>query len=337
MPEPEIVAVDVDDGTALAEWHAVESAAVHHERPFALQRSLRALTASVQHPSDTQQRVLLAATLDGATVGVAEVTMGSRENLHLAEVEINVHPDHRRRGVGTALYDAVERLRRDEGRTTVVGELSVPLGGGAGATAGLHFATARGFESVHTEQHLAMRLPADPITADLLTRDVPGYDIVLWTGRCPVEHRAAYLAMRNQMNADVPTGGVDARPVVMDEERLATSETRMARSYVTIVAAARRVADGEMAGYSLLFLDHHDDVALQDDTFVMPEHRGLGLGMQLKQATRAFVETHHADRTTLHTWTDPANAAMWRTNIAFGLAPVELMHEVQRVDGGSGT
>ncbi|MAS53550.1 MAG: hypothetical protein CMJ44_02790 [Pimelobacter sp.] len=329
MSAPTISFVDVHDDVALAAWHGAESASVNHERPLALQRSLPALTASVQHPSAFVRRVLLAARRDGEVVGTAELVLSQTENEHLAELEIHVRPEHRRRGTGAALHQAVDEIRRADGRTTVIGELYLPLGGSA---AGLDFATALGFTSVHTEEHLAMRLPADPITADLLTREVPGYEIVTWTGRCPDEHRAAYLSMRNQMNLDVPTGQIDATPVVIHEARLADSELRTARSYITIVAAARRVADGAMGGYSVVLLDRSDHVALQDDTLVMPEHRGSGLGMQLKQATRAIVEAEHPERQAIHTWTDPANAAMYRTNISFGFAPVEILHEMQRVD-----
>ena len=50
-------------------------------------------------------------------------------------------------------------------------------------------------------------------------------------GALPRELRASYVAMRNQMGLDVPSGGVDAAPVVFDEERLTASETRLARSY----------------------------------------------------------------------------------------------------------
>lgn len=332
MGEPDIVSIDVADDAALAAWYAVESASVHHERPYALQRSLTALASWVQHPHGPKRRVLLGAFVDGKIVGTAEVAMSNRENTHLAEVEIHVHPDHRRRGIGTRLHHAVGRVREIHGRTTVIGELFVPLGGAADASAGLAFATRMGCASVHVEEHLAMRLPADPTTVDLLTRSVPGYEIVTWQGPCPDDHRAAYLVLRNQMNTDVPTGGADVAPVVLTEEHLADSEARTARAYLTVVAAARREADGAMGGYSRVFLDRSDVVALQDDTLVMPDHRGRGLGMQLKLATRAIIEAEHPDRTLLHTWTDPTNAAMYRTNIAFGYAPVERMHEVQRVD-----
>ncbi|MCQ8780529.1 GNAT family N-acetyltransferase, partial [Escherichia coli] len=76
---------------------------------------------------------------------------------------------------------------------------------------------------------------------------------------------------------------------------------------------------------------HGTDDALQDDTLVMPEHRGHGLGLALKTATMAVLRREHPDRTVLHTWTDPDNVAMQRTNERFGFRRVGRMHEVQRV------
>ena len=41
----------------------------------------------------------------------------------------------------------------------MLGELYLPVGGSADSRAGLDFATALGFASVHDEEHLGMRCP----------------------------------------------------------------------------------------------------------------------------------------------------------------------------------
>ena len=137
--------------------------------------------------------------------------------------------------------------------------------------------------------------------------------------------------MRTQMNQDVPIGELDYEPVVMTPERIRAGEERLSKSYDIVVAAARRT-DGVLGGYSLVFLARGNDQVLQDDTLVMPEHRGHRLGLALKLATYAVIATAHPDRTTLHTWTDPDNHAMYATNAAFGYRSVERMHEVQVKD-----
>jgi GNAT superfamily N-acetyltransferase len=328
---PDVVLLDPRDDAALGRWHAVRTTSARHGRPFALTGSLAALTASVQHPDPTGRRLLLAAVEGAVVVGVAELGLPLAET-HLAELQVDVAPEHRRRGVGSALHAEADWLRREAGRSTVIGEVTVPAGDDPAASAGTSYAAAMGFAVVHTEEHLVMRLPGDPFTVAALTREVPGYEVVTWQGRCPDELRPAYVAMRNQMNADVPTGGRDRAPVQLDDERLAASEERLARSYDTVVAAVRRVADGAMGGYSSVHLDHSDDVAVQDDTLVVPEHRGRGLGMQLKLATLGVLGRDHPGRRFLHTRTDPDDGAMYRTNVAFGFASVETVHEVQRVD-----
>ena len=35
----------------------------------------------------------------------------------------------------------------------------------------------------------------------------------------------------------------------------------------------------------------------------------------------------------MHTWTDPENHAMYRTNVGFGFTVAERLHEMQRKDG----
>ena len=72
---------------------------------------------------------------------------------------------------------------------------------------------------------------------------------------------------------------------------------------------------------------------MQGDTLVMPDHRGHRLGTILKLATLDLLLRDHPERESVHTWTDPENHAMYRTNLEFGFAVAERMHEMQRKDG----
>ena len=92
------------------------------------------------------------------------------------------------------------------------------------------------------------------------------------------------------------------------------------------VAAARRRSDGAFGGYSLLFVPHGTDYGWQDDTLVMPEHRGRRLGAALKSANYADLPDHVRS---VHTWTAPSNTAMHRINTALGFRVVEHMYEVE--------
>lgn len=319
--------VDVHDEVGLRQWHDLEVVAMSHDRPHGVGRTFDALRTQVTVPSDYYRPLLLAAVEGQRIMGVAELGYALQENTHLASLEINVHPQARRRGLGRALYVEATARRRAAGRTSAYGEVYVVDDPGP-----LTFARAMGAEPVHEEDHLVVDLPMD---ADhvlrLAERASSDYEIVGWQGRCPDDLIDAYAAMRTQMNQDVPSGELDYEKVVMSPERIRAGEERLSKSYDVCVSAARR-ADGVLGGYSLVYVPHGSDHVLQDDTLVMPEHRGHRLGLALKLATYAAIARGHSERTTLHTWTAPDNHAMQATNAAFGYRWVERMHEVQVKD-----
>ena len=313
----EIEELDPTDATARAAWHDVMERAIRADRPSALTTTLAAFEVVATSPSVHYARTWLQAVDDGVVDGVAELELPLSENTDVAWCELQVLPTHRRQGIGRALWLALVERAAAAGRTRLGGEVSVDV---EVAGAAHDFATAMGALEKHHEHHLVADLPVVPVPVG------PAYDVVTWRGRCPDEHRAAYLAMRNQMNTDVPTGELDLEPEVIDEQRLATSEERLMRSYDVRVAAARRRSDGTFGGYSLLFVPHGTDYGWQDDTLVMPEHRGHRLGAALKSANYADLPD---DVTLVHTWTAPDNAAMHRTNTAMGFRVVEHMYEME--------
>ncbi|MDR7251031.1 GNAT superfamily N-acetyltransferase [Nocardioides sp. BE266] len=315
----DIQELDTTDPAALRAWHEVMEQAVRADRPHALLATYEAFEVTATAPSTYYSRTWLQAVEGAEVVGVAELELPLQENLDVGWCEVSVLPQHRRRGVGRALWDAVAERGHADGRTRLGGEVSVDL---AVAGAGYAFATALGAVEKHHEDHLLADLPVTSTAID------PAYELVAWQGRCPDEHRAAYLAMRNQMNADVPTGELDLEAEVLDDARLASSEERLMKAYDVRVAAARRRSDGVFGGYSLLFVPHGADYGWQDDTLVMPEHRGHRLGAALKSANYAGLP---ATITSVHTWTDPQNTAMHHTNTALGFRVVEHMYEVEAV------
>jgi len=306
---------------------------------LAVLRSFEALRNTARVPNHPYyQRTLLVA-LDGQerVVGTCELGGSTADNRHLADLEVTVRPDHRRAGIGRALHDEAVRRIRADGRTSICGEVHVDARVPDEASPAYAFASALGFEQVHHEDHLVLRLPVPGEHLAALRASVadraPGYDVVTWGNRCPDEYVDGYCEMRTQMSNDVPVGEVDYHPIVIDEERVRTEEERASRSYELVVAAARRASDGVFGGYSVLYLPRGEADVIQDDTLVMPEHRGQRLGTVLKLATLDVVQRDHRDRVAIHTWTDPKNDAMYRTNLGFGFTAAERMYEMQRKDG----
>lgn len=324
----EVIEIDVHDNAALRAWWLVEQEAVRHGRPHAVTRTYDALAASWRTPSEYHRRIALAAVDGGRFVGVGEVGLSLQDNTHVADLQVAVLPGRRRQGIGRVLHEELARRRRAEGRTTATGELDVPEG--ESDSPGLGFAQALGYASVHQEDHLVLPLPVGAPAPGVPAPSA--YEVVTWQGACPDDLVESYCAMRTQMEIDVPTGGVEHEPVTMTPERLRTGERRLARSYDIVVAAAQRRSDGVMAGYSLVYVPHGAGHALQDDTLVMPEHRGHHLGLALKRATLSVLQREHPGLAALHTWTAPGNHAMQQTNRRFGYHPVGRLHEVQLVD-----
>ena len=329
----DITEIDPSDEAALRAFWETEQAAARADRPHPVLRPWAALLHTASRPSPYHRHTWLAARDGARTVGVAEIALTVEDNTHLAGVELGVLPGRRREGIGRALFEEVVRRCRAEGRTSICGEAFTPHDGPPAAASSYAFAVAMGLSEVHAEDHLVLPLPADPGRVAALRASAAGvasdYDVITWGERCPDEHVEAFCEMRTRMDADVPIGDVDYEPVVHTEERLRASEASVARSYSPIRAAVRRRSDGVFAGYSVLFVPHGETGVLQDDTLVMPEHRGRRLGTLLKLATLEVLAEEHPDATALHTWTAPDNHAMQRTNHDFGYRPVDRLHEMQ--------
>jgi len=327
-----IVEIDPHDEAALREFWVVEQGAQRADRSDPVLRSLAQLTQQVGDPNPFYRHVLLGARPGthpgGRLVGVADLGLTRQDNLHLAELEVNVLPAARRQGVGRALHDDMVRRASADGRTTFLGEAHLPAD--ESASPATSFAAALGFREVHREDHQVLDLPADARWAT--PREVAGYDVLTWADRAPDDLVDAYARMRTQMGQDVPTGEIDHAPTLITVEKIRLEEERTASAYQHLVAVARRRSDGVLGGYSLVFLPRGDDYVVQDDTLVMPEHRGHGLGLALKTTVLAMLRRDHADRRSVHTWNAVDNPPMQQINRELGFRPVELLLEMQRRD-----
>src|SRR6478672_8766717 len=94
---------------------------------------------------------------DGVPAGAGLVDLPQEDNLTVAYAEVTVRPDLRRRGVGTAVLEEVERRSRAAGRTRVLTEVFDQAGGDGGDLA---FAEARGYSLANREGMKAVDLAA---------------------------------------------------------------------------------------------------------------------------------------------------------------------------------
>lgn len=278
----------------------------------------------------------------GRIVGYASVNLPVLDNLHRAEIDVAVPPEHRGRGIGTALLEAAERLAAAEGRTSV-GAYSghrgtAPAGGpdtvaaptGVGALSRtdpvVAFALGRGYQLEQTERHSQLDLPVD---AELLSRlqseadrASGGYRLVQWVGPTPEQYLDQMAVLRNRMSVDVPSADLDVEEENWSADRIRRSDStsvEMGRFWLT--SAAQHEATGALVAYTVIGGRQDSDAVWQDDTLVHGEHRGHRLGLAVKLANLAALRRERPGAQRIHTWNAGENRWMLAINEAMGFRP----------------
>jgi GNAT superfamily N-acetyltransferase len=278
----------------------------------------------------SDQRVLRWVARDGGrVVGYAQATLPTVDNTHLVMPSITVHPAARRRGVGTELLRACVEAARAEGRSTVVIEA-------AEGTAGAAFCTAVGMPAVQTERASLLRL-SEVDWADVLgvaAAPHPGYRLVAIPERCPDELAESYARAKAAMN-DAPVGGVDWHDQTYTVDWLReTEDVVRARGAEWLRVVAVHSPTGEVAGLTEVSVSRWSPRrSQQEDTGVLAEHRGHGLGLWVKAEMLRRLRAERPAVAELVTWNDEANEHMWRINARLGFRPYVHWTERQaRVD-----
>ena len=247
---------------------------------------------------------------EGEIIGYGEVRVSEAEaNAHLASANIVVLPQHRRRGIGTALLRAMRSLLR--GRT-VIEAWSVYKDSPAE-----QFAAARGFRVVATTTRQQLTL-ADPPEIG----DVPaGYELVTWKGAAPEEFVEAYVEALNGIR-DAPQGDTTIDLTQNTVESIRREEaTAVAVHWVVLL-----LHEGEAAGVTVVELNSVvPTLAEQLQTVVLPAHRGKGLGRLIK--VRMLHNLTGVEQ--IRTRTSSENEHMLRVNHSLGYEDAFIYMAVQ--------
>ncbi|MFJ8012938.1 GNAT family N-acetyltransferase [Streptomyces sp. NPDC096339] len=247
------------------------------------------------------------ATDDGTAVA-GMVLFSDEANATTAFLDVlAVHPDARRRGVGTALWERVREELLADGRTSV--STLVDLGG-----PGQAFAESLGFENVLPMawyvQDVAQPQPQEEPT--------PGYELKTWHGLAP-DDWAGPLATAHGAMEDAPTGDVDEQTETWSARKLHAAQQLILDRGGELTTVAVVTPDGEVAAYTELVLpDPAGPRALQYDTVVVPAHRGHGLGRTVKRHMQALAARRHPALRQIATTVADENTPMRRVNEALG-------------------
>ena len=217
---------------------------------------------------------------------------------------ITVLPEARRRGAGTALYDAVSVWARERSRETLETRAREE------DSAGLDFALHRGFEEISREAGLELRL------AGLRPPPVePPEEIAIETLAERPDLAPALHAVAAESFPDIP-GGEDhvLRPVdEWLEQHLYAAGNDPASTFVAL-------ADGEAVGYAKLRLSPaRPGSAFHGMTAVKRAWRGRGIASALKRAQIAWAVAQGLE--VLETTNELRNAPMRAINLKLGYTP----------------
>jgi mycothiol synthase len=245
----------------------------------------------------------LIARVDGTLAGSAVAGI-EPQRPDLATALITVLREQRRRGAGTALYEAISRWARERSLDVIEAVVADD------DPESLAFACRRGFVEDRREKGVALRLagieppPVEP---------PEGVEIVTWAER-PVLARGMY-EVAVEAFPDIP-GWEDELIEPFDDWLAHDMQGSGDRPEATFVA----LAGDEVVGYAKLSLtDATPTTAHHDLTGVKRAWRGRGIARALKARQIAWAKENGYEE--LRTRNDERNAPIRRLNEEFGYRP----------------
>ncbi|MBM7785901.1 GNAT family N-acetyltransferase [Tenggerimyces flavus] len=326
--------VDPHDDAAFRAWYDALAAGIEADRTDPTGWTYPEITVAYRHPDPSIRRTPFAAyDDDGRCVGAAFASLPQKENLQRANLNVGVPPEHRRKGIGSALLAALIEHGLADGRTTMLAGVDVPVD--VEDWPGVAFATKHGFSLALMEVRRQQPLPAPAERLDALAAKADersgDYKIVSWNGACPDEYAEQYAHLKALLDTEAPTGDVHWDVPDWDVQRLRDEEevaTLQGRTLFSTIAIA---PDGTVAAHTQAAVTKHDPTrAYQWDTLVLAEHRGHRLGLAVKIANVRALQTAHPDVTRMDTWNAEVNGPMVAVNEELGYRIVEYSHEYQR-------
>ena len=318
-----------DDAEAIRTWVEIRNAArvadESHEHPVTPYRA----EMEMRHGWDGEVPRCFLAQDAGETVGILDVNTTEYDNLDLAWLHLTVHPDHRRRGHGTAILEAAYDVCRSMNRSLL------GMDGWEGEqTRG--FAAAAGFEkksqSINRRQHLGELPPglAKQVYDESLVR-AEGYELLRFEGRSPDDLTEAVAEVSAAIN-DAPLDDLELEDEAFPPERIrAYEEAQLASGYRLYRLVARHSASGELGGHTVVAVDgERPQLGEQHDTAVVRAHRGHRLGALLKSAMMLWLAEAEPQLETVDTWNAESNDHMIAVNEALGYRVMGRQLEFQR-------
>jgi GNAT superfamily N-acetyltransferase len=232
-------------------------------------------------------------------------------------LEVLVHPEARRRGLGRKLIALAARRVYLEGFSSI----GVEVIGGTSATA---FFESLGFEREYVETRSVLTLSTvDWLALGEMAQGIAsGYRIEFHPGGPPESLIEAYAqAKLEQQDAEEPD--LDLRPSSSDPQRLRDSLVCLhARGLKPYIVVAIHEATGAVAGLTEVVVPaQHPTRADQYDTIVVRDHRGYGVDRAIKARMLFELRSAEPGLREVQTWNAQHNESMLKVNAELGFQP----------------
>ncbi|TDO44685.1 acetyltransferase (GNAT) family protein [Kribbella sp. VKM Ac-2527] len=303
-----------DDEAGCAEAVALYAATQKIDCPEALLPTARSFAADLKYGWDGDPgQTYLARDEDGTLIGLLSVQIPTYDNTNLMWFEVEVHPDHRSRGIGTDLLTYGERLAAELGRTSLgLSQWDLPKAAA--------FAGRAGFESKAVEVNRRQDIGTldwsivENLYADA-ERAASAYELIRITGKLPDELLDGMVAVTASIN-DAPKDDLDIEDDEFSPERLrAYEDAQLAHDRTLYRVIARSRSTGELAGHSTIVVEQErPHVAEQHDTAVDQAHRGHRLGALVKTGMLLWLRESEPTVTQIDTWNAESNNHMIAIN-----------------------
>ncbi len=248
---------------------------------------------------------------NGRLLGTAIAVFPTDENSGLAIIGMRVPVQDRGAGVGTRLLQAILPQIHERGCRWITGTVKTP-------SDGEKWSRGLGFRSVaqRSSHHLDIK-SVDP--ARWLVEPAPGFRLRQWVDTAPDDMVQGFAQARNAM-ADQPTGDSSYRHPAWTVERVREYEAktlRSGRSHRYVAALDER--SGAVAGFTEIATDPgQSSYCNQEDTGVLPDFRGLGLGRAMKASMMRWLTADLPQLEQVRTMTGSDNLHMIRVNNQLG-------------------
>ena len=328
--------LDAHDPSAMRAWHDTFLASNRHERAHATPRMLEEMRATFTAELDSQRLLAYAGLVDGSVVTVGMCYLSMHDNLDQAYVEVQTHPEHRRRGWGSAMLDHLEQVARDHDRKVALTEVVYPYEAptdGVG-TPYAEYARRRGYSFGLGNVQRVLDLPADERALSRLVAEAEpyhrDYTFRQFVGPVPDDIIDSFAVLLGTLMSEAPSGEIEREAEAFDAARIRADEKVFEESGRTKFTTVALDKTGEVAAYSEFVLPKHDPGRVyQWGTLARPQDRGHRLGLATKVRNLLWAQPE-LGRATLSTYNADVNRHMIGVNEQMGFRPVERVGEYQK-------